>query len=131
MFASDAQKKQLTIEYTQNPAWLSILSLPSIAEPKDNNAIDIAAALYANITARAILNASPNIKNVLEIWRNNPTKESPLTSALEQNAELKSLVLAETPWVLEADKETMQRQQLINYFDESQIDYRLKSKLMR
>ena len=126
LFASDAQKKQLTIEYTQNPAWLSILSLPSIAEPKDNNAIDIAAALYANITARAILNASPNIKNVLEIWRNNPTKESPLTSALEQNAELKSLVLAETPWVLEADKETMQRQQLINYFDESQIDYRLK-----
>lgn len=126
LFASDAQKKQLTIEYTQNPAWLSILSLPSIAEPKDNNAIDIAAALYANITARAILNASPNIKNVLEIWRKNPTKESPLTSALEQNAELKSLVLAETPWVLEADKETMQRQQLINYFDESQIDYRLK-----
>ena len=126
LFASDAQKKQLTIEYTQNPAWLSILSLPSIAEPKDNNAIDIAAALYANITARAILNASPNIKNVLEIWRKNPTKETPLTSALEQNAELKSLVLAETPWVLEADKETMQRQQLINYFDESQIDYRLK-----
>lgn len=126
LFASDAQKKQLTIEYTQNPAWLSILSLPSIAEPKDNNAIDIAAALYANITARAILKASPSIKNVLEIWRNNPTKESPLTSALEQNAELKSLVLAETPWVLEADKETMQRQQLINYFDESQIDYRLK-----
>jgi len=126
LFASDAQKKQLTIEYTQNPAWLSILSLPSIAEPKDNNAIDIAAALYANITARAILNVSPNIKNGLEIWRNNPTKESPLTSALEQNAELKSLVLAETPWVLEADKETMQRQQLINYFDESQIDYRLK-----
>ena len=126
LFASDSQKKQLTIEYTQNPAWLSILSLPSIAEPKDNNAIDIAASLYANITARAILNASPNIKNVLEIWRNNPTKESPLTSALEQNAELKSLVLAETPWVLEADKETMQRQQLINYFDESQIDYRLK-----
>ena len=126
LFASDVQKKQLTIEYTQNPAWLSILSLPSIAEPKDNNAIDIAAALYANITARAILKASPSIKNVLEIWRNNPTKESPLTSALEQNAELKSLVLAETPWVLEADKETMQRQQLINYFDESQIDYRLK-----
>ena len=126
LFASDAQKKQLTIEYTQNPTWLSILSLPSIAEPKDNNAIDIAAALYANITARAILKASPSIKNVLEIWRNNPTKESPLTSALEQNAELKSLVLAETPWVLEADKETMQRQQLINYFDESQIDYRLK-----
>ena len=126
LFASDSQKKLLTIEYTQNPAWLSILSLPTIAEPKDNNAIDIAAALYANITARAILNASPSIKNVLEIWRNNPTKESPLTSALEQNVELKSLVLAETPWVLEADKETMQRQQLINYFDESQIDYRLK-----
>ena len=126
LFASDSQKKQLTIEYTQNPAWLSILSLPTIAEPKDNNAIDIAAALYANITAKAILKTSPNIKNVLEIWRNNPTKESPLTSALEQNAELKSLVLAETPWVLEADKETMQRQQLINYFDESQIDYRLK-----
>ena len=126
LFASDAQKKQLTIEYTQNPAWLSILSLPSIADPKDKNAIDIVAALYANITARAILNASPNIKNVLEIWRKNPTKETPLTSALEQNAELKSLVLAETPWVLEADKETMQRQQLINYFDESQIDYRLK-----
>ena len=126
LFASDSQKKQLTIEYTQNPAWLSILSLPSIAEPKDNNAIDIAAALYANITARAILKTSPNIKNVLEIWRNNPTKESPLTSALEQNAELNSLVLAETPWVLEADKEIMQRQQLINYFDESQIDYRLK-----
>ena len=50
-------------------------------------------------------------------------------SALEKNQELKSLVLNETPWVLDADKESSQKRSLMKFFDETTIKMRLNSAL--
>jgi len=44
----DADKAKVTVEYTNNPSWLMIKALPSISDPKDDDAISLMSAIYAN-----------------------------------------------------------------------------------
>ena len=50
-------------------------------------------------------------------------------SALEKNQGLKELVLSETPWVMDADGETEQKQRLADFFDTNTMQMRLSSAL--
>ena len=50
-------------------------------------------------------------------------------SSLEKNQELKDLVLSETPWVLDAERETEQKQRLADFFDENLMQNRLSTAL--
>ena len=50
-----------------------------------------------------------------------------MTSALAKNQDLKDLLLNETPWVLDADNETEQKQRLADFFDENLMQNRLSS----
>ena len=56
-----------------------------------------------------------------KLWKQEASGES-LTSQLEKNQELKDLILNETPWVLDAERETEQRQRLGDFFDENPPD---------
>ena len=124
---SDAK---VTIEYANNPSWLMIQALPSLSNPtNDDNAISLMAAIYSNSIARHIMKSSPVIKQVVELWKKEPT--SSLMSSLEKNQELKNLVLEETPWVMDADKESEQKVKLINYFDETQVASRLAAQIAK
>ncbi len=127
LFPKKAKDSKLTIEYTNNPAWLMVQALPTVANPNSRDAISLAAALYANTIARSIVNADPAIGKTLKLWQQETGKETSLTSSLQTNEELKSLTLSETPWVADAESETAQKQQLINYLDSTQIDYRLNN----
>jgi len=51
--------------------------------------------------------------------------ETSLNSNLEKNQELKDIILAETPWVNDADREVEQKQRLADFFDENMISNRL------
>ncbi len=128
LFPKDASGKKLTVEYTANPTWLMIQALPSISETNDKNAINLVSAYYANSLGKYIMKQSPVIKKVVELWKKeNAADGGSLMSSLEKNQELKALVLDETPWVMDADKESDQKKQLSTFFDESAIDYRLAS----
>lgn len=130
IFPDGASDRKLTVEYTTNPTWLMIQALPSISDPNEKNAVSLVAAYYANSLGKYIMNQSPVIKKVVGLWKNEKkTGDSSLMSALQKNQELKSLVLEETPWVMDADKESDQKQMLSVFFDESAIDYRLASQL--
>ena len=48
LFPVKDNNNKLTIEYTNNPAWLMVQALPSVANANDDNAISLAAAYYAN-----------------------------------------------------------------------------------
>lgn len=126
-----AQDAKVTIEYTNNPAWLMIQALPSVSTTNSNNAISLMTAIYSNTIAQYILNQSPSIKQVIALWKQEKGKETSLMSNLEKNQELKSLVLNETPWVLDADKESEQKKMLINYFDENQVEHRLTTQISK
>lgn len=119
------RESKVKLQYYSNPSWLMIQTLPSVSDPDEKDAISLATAYYANTIAQNILTGSPVIKQVISLWQKE-NGESSLASALEKNEELKNLVLNETPWVMDADKEAEQKHQLINYFDENQINVRLQ-----
>ena len=120
---------KLTIEYTNNPAWLMIQALPAIGHPYDNCAVCQAASFYANSIGKYIIDQVPQAKTVFEQWKRETGSETTLQSQLEKNQELKDLVLTETPWVADADRETEQRQRLADFFDENMMQQRLQSAL--
>ena len=125
LFKQNGEDNKLTIEYADNPAWMMIQALPSVANANEENAVSLATAYYANSLGRHIMQSSPAIKQVISLWKNNGNDANSLQSCLESNQELKSLVLEETPWLAEASRETEQMQMLSTFFDESTIDYRL------
>lgn len=134
----NSAEEKVTIEYTNNPSWLMIQALPSVCNPtNDDNAISLMSAIYSNSIARYIMVQSPAIKRVVELWKNemkNGTlgnSENSLMSNLEKDQELKNIVLSETPWVMDADKESEQKRQLANYFDESLNAQRLATQLSK
>ena len=118
---------KLTVEYTNNPAWLMVQALPSIGKPCDKNAVSQAASLYANSIGKFILDQNPQAKHVFEMWKREAAELTSLNGQLEKNEELKDLVLNETPWVMDADREAEQKQRLADFFDENLMQQRLQS----
>ena len=121
---ADARQTKITVEYTDNPAWLMVQSLPSLGMVFDDNAISLAASYYANGLGQHIIDQQPEAKKAFELWKQEASQTS-LTSALEQNQELKDVVLSETPWVLDAEDETTQKQRLADFFDTNLMNQRL------
>jgi uncharacterized protein YfaS (alpha-2-macroglobulin family) len=107
------ENHQLTFEYTSNPSWYAIKSLPYLMEYEHNCAEQVFSRYYANSMAAHILNSSPEVKEVFESWAANGTNKS----KLEQNEELKSVILAHTPWLRDAQTEAQKQQRLATLFD--------------
>ena len=130
LIPADGTNGKLTFEYTNNPAWLMIQALPTVGNPCDDNAISQAASFYANAIGRLILSRNPQAKTAFELWSQESgvgSQETSLTSALAKNQDLKDLLLNETPWVMDADRETEQKHRLGDFFDENLMDNRLLS----
>ena len=125
LFPAGTDQQKLTVEYTNNPVWLMVQSLPVLGQPWEHSAIDQAASYYSNLLARTLLRQSPQVKTVFEQWKREQGSETTLNSQLEKNQELKDIVLNETPWVWAANREAEQKQRLSDFFDENGINNRL------
>ena len=106
---------KLTLEFTSNPTWYAIQALPYLMEFPYECAEQTFNRLYANTIAASIVNSNPQIKKVFEVWKN--YSSDALLSNLEKNQELKSVVLQETPWLLDAKNESQQKQRIALLFD--------------
>lgn len=115
--SSTATQRRLTVEVTGNPAWMAIQALPSLTQPDGENAISWATAYYANTLAAAIAQSQPRIREVIEAWQASGQSKETFLSRLEQNEELKNLLLSETPWLAEATSDTERMQRLVQLFD--------------
>jgi len=104
---------QFTLEYTSNPSWMAIQSLPYLMEYEHECAEQTFARFYANALASEIISSNPKIASVFETWR----KKGKLNSKLEENEELKSIILAETPWLNDAQNEDEKKKNLALLFD--------------
>ncbi len=116
LLPKNAEKARLSVEYTDAPEWLLVQSLPQIADPDDDNAISLVASYYANTLAAHIAKSNPDIAKAVREWTQD---YSSLESPLDKNEDLRHTVLAETPWVVDADNETAQRKMLYRLFDAS------------
>ena len=127
LFPQGATQPQLTVTYTQQPAWLVVQSMATLGQPREHSAIDQAASYYSNLMAKVLLDRNPQVKGVFEQWKREDAAQATLHSSLEKDEELKDLVLAETPWVADANRESEQKQRLADFFDDNLIGNRLNS----
>lgn len=109
------QNLKLSIEFTANPAWYAIQALPYLMEYPYECAEQTFSRLYANSIATHIANSDPKIKAVFDTWKN--YQPNALQSKLEQNQDLKNVLLEETPWVREAKNESERKRRVGILFD--------------
>ncbi|PLX10252.1 MAG: hypothetical protein C0594_05160, partial [Marinilabiliales bacterium] len=115
-----------TLEFTPNPAWYAVQALPYLIEYPYECAEQVYSRFYANSLATHIANSDPSIKKVFDAWKNTKSSQ-PLLSNLEKNQELKSLILEETPWVLEAKDESERKRRIGLLFDLKHMAANLRS----
>ncbi len=120
---------KLTLEFTSNPAWYAVQALPYIMEYPYECAEQTFDRYYANSIASHIANSSPKIKAVFDSWKSQ-TPDA-LLSNLEKNQELKSLMLEETPWVLDAKDETERKHRVALLFDLNHMSNELDKALSK
>jgi len=113
------QHHAFTLEYTANPAWQAVLALPYLMEYPYECAEQVWNRYYAHTLSAHILQRTPRIREVLRRWENKDT--AALLSNLEKNQELKTALLEETPWVLDAQNETRQRKNIARLFELSRL----------
>lgn len=118
---------KLTLEMTSNPAWYAVQALPYLMEfPYDCNEQTFS-RYYANALASHIANSNPRIQEVFNQWKS----QDVLISNLEENEELKSILIQETPWLRDAQGETEQKKRIALLFDLNKMTYELQSAIRK
>lgn len=107
--------KNLTLEFTSNPVWYAVQSLPYLMEFPHECSEQVFSRLYANTLAANVVEKMPQIKRVFDRWKAQGSEA--LKSNLSKNQELKYALLEETPWVLDAQSEEQQKQNIALLFD--------------
>lgn len=110
---------RLTLEYTVNPTWYVVQALPFIMPTDADNTLSLITSYYANTLSEGIVKNNPRIETAIKLWK--AKGKGSLVSGLLKNEQLKSILISETPWVLEASNMTDRMQQLENLFDENRI----------
>lgn len=103
----------ITLEYTSNPAWVALQALPYLMEYEHDCAEQVFSRFYANAIAAHIVNSNPKIAEVFAAWK----ASGKTLSRLEQNEELKSIIIAETPWLRDAETEAERKNRLSLLFE--------------
>lgn len=115
----NAKPFRINLEMTANPIWYAVQALPTLTKAESDNVVSNFGMYYSNILASHLVASNPELKAAIKSWSIGTKDASSLTSNLEKNQELKNILLNETPWVLDAQNETQQKQQLSLLFDEN------------
>ena len=110
-----------TLEFTANPAWYAVQALPYLMEYPYECAEQTFARYYANSLATHVVNSKPKIKAIFDAWKT--ASPDAFLSNLEKNQELKSLLLEETPWVLQAKNESENKKRVGLLFDLNKMSH--------
>ncbi len=121
--SSTLKNHKLTLEMTSNPAWYAVQALPYLMEYPYQCNEQTFSRYYANALASHIANSNPRIQAVFNQW----ASQDVLISNLEKNAELKSILIQETPWLRDAQSETEQKKRMALLFDLNKMNNELQS----
>lgn len=123
----------LTVEFTPNPIWLAVLSLPYMMEYPYECSEQIFSRYYANAIGTHLANSDPKIKAVFDQWKRDAQNGNgdAFQSELDKNPELKQALLTETPWVRDAQNETEQRRRIGELFDTDRMETGLQTALKK
>lgn len=110
--------ERLAVQMVSNPSWYAVMALPYLMEFPHECSEQIFNRLYANTLARHIANSNPKIRRVFDQWKGTAALDSPL----EKNQDLKSVMLEETPWLRQANRESEARKNVGVLFDANRLD---------
>ncbi|MBK8549097.1 MAG: hypothetical protein IPL63_17635 [Saprospiraceae bacterium] len=120
---------RFSLEYTSHPVWYVVQALPYLAEQGFECTEHIVNRYFANSLASKIARSNPRISAVFDQWRN--VEKEALASKLTTNQELKSALITETPWVMNALKEEEQKRNIALLFEVNQFKYELTQTLKK
>ncbi|GAC1660414.1 MAG: alpha-2-macroglobulin family protein [Flavisolibacter sp.] len=121
------QNHALAVEYTSNPSWYILQSLPYFMQESYQCTEQTWNRYFANSLGSYIVHSSARIQKVWDQWKQNDTEA--LVSPLEKNQQYKTTLLEETPWVLDARNEQEQKKNISRLFDSNQIKRELAGDL--
>lgn len=127
--SSTLKNQRFTLEFTSNPAWYAVQALPYLMEYPYECTEQTFSRFYANSIASHIANSNPKIKRVFDTWAT--IQPDALLSNLEKNQELKSALLEETPWVLNAKDESQRKRSVALLFDLNRMANELERALKK
>lgn len=116
LFAYDhpeATSRKLTLEYTARPVWMAIRALPTLCNPETNDVLSLAAAYYADAMACYTLRNIPQLGEAVEQWS---TDSHQAGGTLKMNEELTGMEVSQTPWLKDAQRDSLQRQALTELY---------------
>lgn len=102
--------RQLTL--TSNPAWLAVMSLPTMANARYHDAYTLANTLYAATLTQHIIQTQPHVARAINTWQELGNK---LPQNLQHKAQLAGTTLNDTPWLSEANDATTQIKHLATF----------------
>lgn len=127
--SSTLQPEGITMEYAGNPIWYAVQALPLLDEPERGSADAYFNQVYANLMSRFIARRIPRFKTVMQQWLVRDTNA--LKSPLQQNEQLKTVTLQETPWVENAVQESARQEKLAKWFDDQSKPAKLNGSIQK
>ncbi|MBM4049865.1 MAG: alpha-2-macroglobulin family protein, partial [Planctomycetes bacterium] len=119
--------ENLTVQMVSQPAWYAVMALPYLMEFPYECSEQVFNRLYANALARHIANADPKIRRIFDQWKGTAALDSPL----EKNQDLKAVMIEETPWVRQSQKESQARRSVGILFDQNRLNAETASTLRK
>ena len=113
---------KITLHFNENPLWTAIHVMPYVAEGDEKYAMTAFYRYFVNSMAKQITESHPEIAEKLENTYKNDT-----LSELQKYEDLKAIILQETPWVLEAQHEAVQRAAIAKLFDTEAVNDNIAS----
>ena len=112
-FPADAR---VTLEYCDNPTWYCVTALPTIFDDNLEITTSLVHSLFALDVAGGVAKSNPRIRQAIDHWLAN-SQDSTLVSMLARNKDLKIGTLLASPWLREADRQTLRMSRLGELFD--------------
>jgi len=117
------QHQNLTVQMVSNPSWYAVMALPYLMEFPHECSEQIFNRYYANTLAQHLVTSDAKIERIFKQWQGTDALDSPL----EKNQDLKQVMLEETPWLRQSNKESEARKNVGVLFDKN----RTRSELIR
>ena len=106
-----------------NPMLYAIKAMPYIVEGDEKYITTVFNRYFVNKMTQEIIKNNPNIKELIDENANDTLSE------LQKHEDLKTILLKETPWVLDAENEAQQRANIAKLFDTKAINDNIASAL--